>query len=331
MDTRGKIMASGLPFDDFRELLAQLPGPDERARERTISSLQGLPNHAGALGRLSEIAAWYAAWSGTDAKPVARPLVAVFAGNHGIAASPDTAFDMAETKRLVESCTDGSAAVNALCAADNLGLRMFDLALEHPTGDIRSEAAFDERGCAATMAFGMEAIAGSVDLAALAGAGAGNEVVAATLLAALLGGEVSDWTDDGAEAEMIAAALETHRGHLGDPLEALRRVGGRELAAIAGTILAARMERIPVVLDGAPALAAAAVLWKANNQAVAHCLLADRCGGVGHARATDVLGLEPLLDCRISTGDGTAAALGISLVGRAAATCIGAAGGRVKA
>ncbi len=324
-------MASGLPFDDFRELIAQLPSPDEKARGRVVSALDRLPDRAGALGGLGGIAAWYAAWSGAGSKPVARPLVAVFAGNHGIAASSDTAFDMAETKRLVERCSAGTAAVNALCAADNLGLRMFDLALEHPTADIRREAAFDERGCAATMAFGMEAIAGGVDLIALAGAGAGNEVVAATLLAAMLGGEASDWTDDGAEAEIIAAALQTHRRHLGDPLEALRRIGGREFAAIAGTILAARMERIPVVLDGAPALAAAAVLWKANEQAVAHCLLADHCGGAGHARAAGMLGFDPVLNLRIAAGDGTAAALGASLVMKTVATCQAAVGVEVAA
>ncbi len=322
-DLRGETMASGLPFDDFRALLGQLPAPDEMARDRVRSALAGQPDHAGALGRLGEIAIWHAAWSGTGGQPVARPLVAVFAGNHGLAGDPDAPYDMTVTKQLVERCTAGNAAVNALCAADELGLRVFDLALELPTADIRRDAALDERGCAATMAFGMEAIAGGVDLIALAGAGEGNDAASAALLAATLGGDAAEWSGDAATAQIVADALDRHGNHLADPLEALRRVGGRELAAVAGAILAARMERIPVVLGGLAACATASVMWKADNQAVAHCLIAD-CGGEAHARAARAMGIEPMFDFRIEAPDGTAAALGAGMVKRAVAASIGA-------
>jgi len=153
---------------------------------------------------------------------------------------------------------------------------VFDLALHIPTGDITDDDALDERGCAATMAFGMEAIAGGTDLLCLGDLGVGNSTVAAALLAALFGGRGADWVGPGSGADaamqarkvdVVDAALAFHGASLKDPLEALRRVGGREFAAIAGAILAARMQKIPVLLDGFAATAAAAVLYVESRSA----------------------------------------------------------------
>ena len=123
------------------------------------------------------------------------------------------------------------------------------------------------------MAFGMEAVAGGVDLLAIGDIGVGGSTAAAAIFAALYGGSGADWTGpgSGADAAMIARkaavidrGLALHGAHLKDPLEVLRRFGGREFAAIAGAILAARMEKVPVVLDGFAATAAAAILHRAN-------------------------------------------------------------------
>jgi nicotinate-nucleotide--dimethylbenzimidazole phosphoribosyltransferase len=105
---------------------------------------------------------------------------------------------------------------------------------------------------------------------------------------------------------------------LKDPLEVLRRFGGREFAAIAGAILAARMEKVAVVLDGFSALAAAAILHRANPAALDHCLLSDVPAEPGHAKAIARLGLKPLLDLGLNHGEGTGAALGAGLVKTAA-------------
>ncbi|TIV03492.1 MAG: nicotinate-nucleotide--dimethylbenzimidazole phosphoribosyltransferase, partial [Mesorhizobium sp.] len=173
---------------------------------------------------------------------------------HGISPRPVTA-----TANAVELCAAGGAAVNQICISYDLGLKVFDLALHIPTADITEDAALDERGCAATMAFGMEAIAGGTDLLCLGDLGVGNSTVATALCAALFGGSSADWVGSGSgadasmrarKAEVVAAALAFHGTSLSDPLEALRRVGGREFAAIAGAILAARMQKVPVLLDG---------------------------------------------------------------------------------
>jgi nicotinate-nucleotide--dimethylbenzimidazole phosphoribosyltransferase len=129
----------------------------------------------------------------------------------------------------------------------------------------------------------------------------------------------------GADAAMVArkaaavdAALAFHDGNLKDPLEVLRRVGGREFAAIAGAIIAARMEKAVVILDGFAATAAAAALYAANPAALDHCLLAQVSIEPGHARAAALLGLEPLLDLGLSCEGGVGAGIAAGVVKAAA-------------
>ena len=111
-----------------------------------------------------------------------------------------------------------------------------------------------------------------------------------------------------------------HAGHLSDPLEVLRRVGGREIAAIAGAILAARNQRVPVILDGYVVTSAAAVLHALDRSALDHCLAAHCSAEGAHAEVLRRLGLEPLLDLGMRLGEGSGAALAAGLV-KAAARC----------
>jgi nicotinate-nucleotide--dimethylbenzimidazole phosphoribosyltransferase len=316
-------MVSVLPFEDFRVLLDKLPEPDEKVEAdiRRVFARAALAQ--GPFGLMEDIAAWFAGWTGRANPQVSRPLVAIFAGTHGVAAHGVSPRPVSATAEAVELCAAGGAAINQVCLTYDLGLKVFDLALDLPTGDITREPALDERGCAATMAFGMEAIAGGSDLLCLGDMGVGNSTVAAALLAALFGGEGRDWVGPGSGADEAAVArkaaivdqaLDLHGPHLDDPLEALARVGGREFAAIAGAILAARMERIPVLIDGFPATAAAAVLHKVKPGALDHCLLASLSPEPGHRRAAEFIGMEPVLDLGIGHGEGVGAALGAGLV-----------------
>ncbi len=322
------MSVSGLPFDDFRNLINNLPGPHSRAlvdaRERDAQ----LTKPPGALGRLEEIAFWLAAWSGR--KPsVSRPLVTIFAGNHGVTRHGITPFPSSVTQQMVENFAAGGAAINQICLTYDLGLKIFDLALDYPTGDIATEAALSERDCAATMAFGMEAIAGGTDLLCLGEMGIGNTTVAAAINLALYGGEAEDWVGPGTGSHgellerkiaVVKQAVDFHKGHLSDPLEILRRLGGREVAAIAGAILAARMEKIPVLLDGYVVTAAASILKAMNPQAIDHCLIGHVSAEPGHLRALEKLGKTPLLALGMRLGEGTGAALAAGIV-KAAAAC----------
>ncbi|BCP53289.1 nicotinate-nucleotide--dimethylbenzimidazole phosphoribosyltransferase [Kaistia sp. 32K] len=319
--------ATGLPFDDIRALFEQLPARDEDAVLAIRARDAQLTKPAGSLGRLEELAEWLGGWQGRARPAVTRPLVAIFAGNHGVAARGVSAYPASVTQQMVENFAAGGAAINQICITYDLGLKVFDLALDIPTGDITVEAALDEAGCAATMAFGMEATAGGIDLLAIGEMGIGNTTIAGAVAAALFGGTGRDWVGPGTgvdaegvarKAAVIDQALELHAGHLGDPLEVLRRLGGRELAAMAGAILAARMSRIPVIVDGYVATAAAAVLYKIDPSSLDHCQFGHVSAEPPHAKLLEAMGKKPLLDLGMRLGEGTGAAMAAGLIKAAA-------------
>ncbi len=318
---------SGLPFDDIRALFDKMPAGDDVAAAQVRERDAVLTKPAGSLGRLEEITEWLAAWQGKAPPRVDRPLVAIFAGNHGVVGRGVSAFPPGVTQQMVENFAAGGAAINQICLSAGLGLKVYDLALDMPTGDITVEAALDEATCAATMAFGMEAIAGGVDLLCLGEMGIGNTTVAAAVFLALFGGAAEDWVGPGTgvdaaglarKCDAVETAIACHAGHLSDPLEVLRRVGGREIAAIAGAILAARLDRVPVIVDGYVATAAAAVIHRLDPRGLDHCLFGHISAEPGHRRALDRLGKSALLDLGMRLGEGTGAALAASIVKSAA-------------
>ena len=179
------------------------------------------------------------------------------------------------------------------------------------------------------MAFGMEALASEPDLLVLGEMGIGNTTPAAAIYHALYGGEAEDWVGRGAgvddeglrrKADAVRAAVARHKAHLGDPLEILARLGGREIAAIAGAILAARMRRTPVLLDGFVACSAAAVLQALDDSALDHCLAAHVSAERAHRHVLKLLGKTPILDLGMRLGEGSGAALAVAVV-KAAVAC----------
>jgi nicotinate-nucleotide--dimethylbenzimidazole phosphoribosyltransferase len=317
------VPPTGLPFDDIRALLRALPGPDETSRAQVLAREAELIKPAGALGRLEEIVAHLAAWQHRVPPRINRPLVAIFAGAHGVAKKGVSAYPSEVNKAMLASFSNGQAAINQICKAHDLGLKVFDLAIELPTVDFTEGPALEEAACAATIAFGMEAIANGTDLLCLGEMGIGNTTAAAAIHAALYGGPVVQWVgrgtgvDDAGHARKVAAVeagLALHRGSLKDPLEVLRRLGGREIAAIAGAILAARIERVPVILDGYVATSAAAVLHALEPSSIAHCLAGHVAAEGAHAEVLKRLDLVPLLDLGLRLGEGSGAALACAIV-----------------
>ncbi len=313
---------TGQPFDDIRRLLAALPGPDEDARAAVAARDAMLTKPAGSLGRLEEIAAWMAAWQGRAKPVVMRPLVAVFAANHGIADRGVSAFPQSVTAAMVANFAAGGAAINQICNANGLGLKVFELALDKPTPDIVVEDAFDEKSCAATIAYGMEAIEGGIDLLCLGEMGIANTTVAAAIYHALYGGTAEDWVGRGTgvddaglkrKADAVRAAV-ARIGAGNEPLEVLRRLGGREIAAMVGAIVAARSERVPVIVDGFVTTAAAAILHAHDPHAIDHCLFSHASAEAAHKAVLKRMGKVPLLDLNLRLGEGTGAALAAGIV-----------------
>jgi nicotinate-nucleotide--dimethylbenzimidazole phosphoribosyltransferase len=326
---RVRMSSSGLPFDDIRRLLPLMPEASAGAASSVSARQAELTKPQGSLGRLEEIAEFIAAWQGKPRPSMERPVVVVFAANHGVAAKGVSAFPASVTRAMLENFAAGGAAINQICAAYGLGLKVFELALDIPTDDITEGPAMDEAAAAATFAYGMEAIAGGIDLLCLGEMGIGNTTVAAAIYYGLYGGDASHWVGQGTgiDAEglgrkiaAVEAAVALHKDHLGDPLELMRRLGGREIAAMAGAILAARMERIPVILDGYVVTAAAAILHALDPAALDHCLAGHVSAEGAHAEVLKRLGKKPLLDLGLRLGEGSGAALAAGLV-KAALAC----------
>lgn len=322
------MSVSALPFDDIRHLIASMPGPDDTAARMALARQAQLIKPPGSLGRLEDLAVHVARWQGRRDPRINRPLVAIFAGAHGVAAKGVSAYPSEVNRAMLTSFANGQAAINQICKANDLGLKVFDLAVDIPTGDITEGPALSEQDAVATIGFGMEAIAGGTDLLCLGEMGIGNTTPAAAIYAALFGGTAADWAGRGTgvneagyqrKLAAIDSALVAHRGALNDPLEVLRRLGGREIAAMVGAILAARIERVPVILDGFVVTAAAAVLHAVNPAALDHCLAAHVSAEGAHAQVLKRLGLKPVLDLNMRLGEGTGAALVAGIVKSAVA------------
>ncbi|MEP1934794.1 MAG: nicotinate-nucleotide--dimethylbenzimidazole phosphoribosyltransferase [Roseibium sp.] len=320
------LSETALPFDDIRNLLKSIPGPDEEALQKVKTRDAELTKPAGSLGRLEEIAEWLAAWSGNAPPKVTRPMVAVFATAHGVADEGVSAFPSAVNSQMVANFAAGGAAINQICRAYDIGLKVFDLAVELPTPSITQEDALDEANCAATMAYGMEALAGGIDLICLGEMGIGNTTVAAAVMNGLFGGKAEDWIGrgTGVDDEGLArkrTAVEKSVARLNgekDPLEILRKTGGREIAAMTGLIIAARLQRVPVIVDGFVATAAAAVVYALDPEGLDHCLFAHVSAEQAHRRVLDHMGKDALLDFGMRLGEGSGAALAAGIVKAAA-------------
>ncbi len=313
---------------EMRRILARLPGPDLEAGSAAEARQRELIKPAGSLGRLEELAVWLATWQGRASPKLEHPHIAVFAGTHGVATRGVSAYPPEVTQQMVGAFVNGLAAINQLAAQADADLRVYELALEIPTADFTQGPAMGEEDCATAMAYGMMAMEEGPDVVALGEMGIGNTTAAAALACGLFGGAPDDWVGRGTgvdeaglarKRQAVAQALAANAGALGDPLSTLAALGGRELAAIAGAVVACRMGRIPVVLDGYACTAAAAVLHKADPRALDHCVVAHRSVEPGHARLLEALGKRPLLDLDMRLGEASGAALALPILKAAAA------------
>lgn len=314
-----------MPFTDIAEILAtlaSLPGPDDTARQAAKARNGQLTKPPGALGRLEELAIWYAAWRG-DARPrLAAPQVVIFAGNHGVAARGVSAFPPEVTVQMVANFQAGGAAINQLSRAFGAKMSVVPLELDRPTADFTQGPAMDEGDFISAFNAGWAAVDAGADLLVVGEMGIGNTTSAAALAHALWGGAPADWVGRGTgvdeaglalKAQVVAQGLAANAALCASPLGALRALGGRELVAMAGAIARARALRVPVILDGFICTAAASAVEAAAPGALDHCVAGHVSAESGHARLLTRLGKSPLLalDLRLGEGSGAALAIGI--------------------
>jgi len=314
---------------DLRALLADLPDGDDSAAAAIAERQLRLTKPQGSLGRLEELVAWLGRWQGRETPSLDEVSVLVFAGNHGVVARGVSAYPASVTAQMVANFERGGAAINQICKSVGAKLRVIPLKLDAPTGDFTEKQAMSEAEFIEAVAAGYDAVPGSADLLCLGEMGIGNTTAASALAASLLGGGGERWAGRGTglddsglarKREAIDAGLKRHRTHHADPLAASMIFGGRELAAILGATLAARRHRIPVLLDGFVATAAAAPLARLNPSALDHAQVAHCSAEAGHHGLCAELGLRPILDLDMRLGEGSGAALSVSVL-RAALAC----------
>ncbi len=317
-------MTQSLPtLDSFRAILRDLPDPDAAAVQAAMARNGQLTKPPGALGRLEDLAIWMAGWQGTDRPHVDAPQVIVFAGNHGVTARGVSAFPAAVTEQMVLNFRAGGAAINQLARCFGARMDVHALSLELPTADFTIQPAMTEAELLEALQTGWDAVDPASDLLVTGEMGIGNTTSAAALAHAICGGVPADWVGRGTgvddaglalKAKVVAEGVALHAQARADGIEALRCLGGRELAAMAGAILRARHLRIPVLLDGFICTAAAACLDAAKPGALDHCLAAHVSAESGHAPLLAHLGKAPILSLGLRLGEGSGAALAIGVI-----------------
>ena len=312
-------------FAAIRAALADAPGPDAAAETAARERDAQLTKPPGALGRLEELAIWYAGWRGDPRPRLARPQMLVFAGNHGVAGQGVSAFPPEVTHQMVANFEAGGAAINQLGELADARLDVHPLDLDRPTADFTRGPAMEEAEACAAFATGWNAVDPRAGLVVAGEMGIGNTTSAAAIAAALIGG--TGWAGRGTGVDeagvarkeaAIAAGLAANPGRTG--LEVLAALGGREVAAMAGAIAGARARRIPVLLDGFICTAAALCLHAEAEDALDHCVAGHLSAEGAHARLLDRIDKPPLLSLGLRLGEGSGAALAVQVL-RGAIAC----------
>ena len=316
-------------LDALRALAAALPAGSVEAERQAAERQRLLTKPAGSLGRLEEMALFFARWQGRALPRLDRVEVLVFAGAHGIARRGVSAYPAEVTAQMVANFAAGGAAINQLARQAGAVLRVIPLSIDEPTADFTQGPAMDKDAFLAAVSAGIEAVGPDAELVCLGEMGIANTTAAAALAAALFGGDGAGWVGRGTgvddagltrKAETVDAALALHGPALADPLEALRRVGGRELAAMFGAALAARLRSVPVIVDGFVASAAVAPLGRLNAQGLSHVLAGHVSAEAGHRRLLEEMGLVAILDLGMRLGEATGACLAVNVL-RGALAC----------
>lgn len=316
--------------DALRELLRDLPGPDAASSMAIGIRSSHVLRPQGAFRELDKVAAWLAGWQGSDQPTVERPHAIVFAADHGVAAEGVSAYPAEVTAAMVAALEQGAATASVLAAQAGATIEVVDVGVGRPTGNLRVEPAMSPERFDEAVVAGVDAVErADADLLVFGEMGIANTTAAAAVAAAVVGGDAADWVGPG--TGVVDDALAHKRQVVADgvarvggaePLEALRQLGGLEMAAIAGAVVAARRRRIPVLLDGFIVTASVVALEAAAAGALRHCLAGHRSAEPGHRRLLDHLGLRPLLDLDLRLGEGTGALAAVPLVRMAAAAVV---------
>lgn len=312
-------------FSEIQHLMQELPGPDLEAETGLRARLSEAHFSSQNYGQITDYLAWLARWQGEAFPDITRPRIALFAANHGLFLEEGMTdiYPRDVTKKL-RDLTEARAPLYHLSSKIDADLRLYEMDLSTPTHSFLQQPAMTEDACAKAMAYGMMAVEQNVQLLALGEIGSGSEISAAALCLALFGGKAEDWlaptgTESRYKKQLIAIseAVEKHRPAAEDlnPFQVLATFGGFQFAAICGAIIAARLARIPVVLDGFTCLSAAAVLTFFDKSFLDHCVIASITEGTAQERLMKQLDKqETVTTLSLKQGDGVSLAFAVEFL-----------------
>lgn len=328
--------------------ITQVSEPNGAAMEMARSRQQELTKPEGALGVLEGLSAQLAGMTG-QLQPMLTPrTVIVCAGDHGVTAEGVSAYPSSVTQQMVLNFLNGGAAINVLARQFNVKVVVLDVGVAadlptHPllyamkvrpgTGNLAREPAMLRSDAVAAVEAGIQVanqeIAAGARLLLTGDMGIGNTTPASAIVAVLTGTPVSQVVGMGTgiglpgwrrKCEAIEQALALHLPDPNDPIDVLSKIGGLEIGAITGVILAAAAARIPVIIDGAIATAGAALAAKLCPNAKAFMIIGHRSAEPGHTVLLNYLELSPILDLNLHLGEGTGAVLALPILEAAVAT-----------
>jgi nicotinate-nucleotide--dimethylbenzimidazole phosphoribosyltransferase len=326
----------------LEDTLARITAVDATLEPAVRAHLDDLTKPRGSLGTLEGLAAAYCLATGTATPTMGKKRICTLAGDHGVAAEGVSAYPKEVTRQMVMNMLAGGAAVNVLAKHVDADLRVVDMGV---AADLPAEGGLVDRkvrpgtdnmaagpamsleeatrAVEAGIALTDEAHADGVTLLGTGDMGIANTTPSSALFAALLPCEVADITgrgtgiDDAAlehKAEVIAKALEVNESALSEPLSALAAVGGLEIAGIAGLALGGAAEKMLVVVDGFISSAGALVACRMKAEVAGYLVFSHMSAEAGHRTFFEAFGAKPLLDLGMRLGEGTGAALAMSLV-----------------
>ena len=330
----------------IEETIARISHPDAAIAAEVQRALDAKTKPRGSLGRLEALAVQVAAIRGLLRPALPVKTVVVMGADHGVVAEGVSAYPPEVTAQMLLNFAAGGAAINVLARQVGAEVLVVDMGVKSPVPDgapgasaIRRERigpgtanfavgpAMTRGQMAAAVATGVriasELAGKGVTLIGIGEMGIGNTTAASAICAALLGlppGEVvgrgTGVDDEGLrrKAQVIERALEVNRPDRSDPFDVLAKVGGFEIAGLCGVVLGAAAARVPVVCDGFIASAAALVAARRGPKAAGFLIGGHRSAEPGHARILEALRLRPLLELELRLGEGTGAALAMSLV-----------------
>lgn len=321
----------------MQEYLARIEPADPVAMAAAEQRQQMLTKPAGSLGVLEQLSVRVAGMTGSCPPRVPRPaVVTVFAGDHGVHARGVSPWPQEVTAAMAANFAAGGAAVNAFAANNGVAVRVVDVGIAEDvdvldithvkvrpgTRDMVREPALtaDEVDTAVRIGFQLadDLVKDGYRCLLTGDMGIANTTASAALIATFTGTTASDVTGRGTgiddamlahKTEVVREALTQHDVPGSDPLAVLAAYGGLEHAALTGYILGGAANRVPVILDGVIAGAAALVAQALSPAAIDYCIAGHRSAERGHEVALKTLGLQPLVDLDLRLGEGTGAVL----------------------